>query len=71
MAEETKIVPNTAALIKATVAQPQTAVAYGFADRIPSNWDLTSEGDVVKGTNLMTGRTFSGSMEEFNTLLRG
>lgn len=70
MADEIKVVANTAALAKATLAPAQAPVAYGFADKVPSNWGLTSEGDTIIGTNLVTGRQFSGTMAEFNALLR-
>jgi hypothetical protein len=40
-------------------------------DRIPCNWHLSVNDNVVYGVNNVSGEEFEGSMEEFNKALRG
>lgn len=44
------------------------------AERVPSNWKITPvEGgnDMINAVNTQTGLTFSGTVAEFNKLLKG
>lgn len=46
--------------------------ALSLNERIPSNWYITpEEDDKVSCVNGITGRTFNGTMAEFNAMLRG
>lgn len=41
-------------------------------EKIPSTWNITADpDDNIIFVNNQTGRTFEGTIEEFNTLLRG
>jgi hypothetical protein len=43
-----------------------------FKDKVPANWSLSQniDGRII-GINLNSGESFSGTMKEFNTALRG
>jgi hypothetical protein len=42
-----------------------------FSDRIPSNWDIEMDGDVIRARNTVSLEVFRGTMAEFNDRLRG
>lgn len=51
---------------KLTVEEPMTEEDY-----VPANWNLTSASEGgVEGYNIITGRKFKGTTEEFNRMLR-
>ena len=46
--------------------------AETLANKIPSNWVITpGEGDNIVAVNNITKKTFEGSVEDFNQILRG
>ena len=63
-------VPNTIALAKAQ-EKAATKVPVVSADLIPCNWEFSWDDDVLIAKNMITGREFTGSKEEFRELIRG
>ena len=59
---------DTSALVAASA--PKTT-ASAPADKMPCNWDLKWEGDVLVGKNIVTGHDFEGTKAEFQEMLRG
>ncbi len=68
--------------IAPTVATPQPSMKVGIdsnvkvmlsADKIPSNWKITviDDNDKIEANNLETRSVFSGTIAEFNKLLKG
>ena len=58
--------PNVPPHVQAARAAPQKR------DLVPSDWVLIlGDGDEISGRNLATGRSFVGTMLEFNKMLRG
>lgn len=57
------IVADTTALSKVNTNLPRAA-----GESIPSNWEITpgKEDEIVNCYNIRTGRTFTGTMENFN-----
>ena len=53
-----------------TPAAPPVAPFVG-GELSPCNWNITPEGTGIVAQNNDTGRIYSGSMEDFNSLLRG
>jgi hypothetical protein len=60
------------------ISQKEPAVAAvevqkpSYKDLTPAHWNLVESGDgLVTGTNVKSGETFSGSIAEFNELLKG
>lgn len=43
------------------------------ADKVPANWKITcaDDSDIIEATNMETRSVFSGTIAEFNTLLKG
>ena len=54
-----------------TVAVQVQKVATNPSEKIPSNWTIVADGDNVTAYNNVTRRNFSGTIQEFNELLRG
>jgi len=49
----------------------ETAV-FNTVEKVPNTWHIIAgENDTIIAANNSTGRTFEGTMEEFNALLRG
>jgi hypothetical protein len=49
----------------------QASTPLGGADNIPSNWNITPDGDKVQAVNNITGNVFKGTHKEFSAMLRG
>jgi hypothetical protein len=65
-----EIKPETPAMVKPDTSKLR-GTALSNADTIPSNWDIKASEDGLTATNNITGRTFTGSSEEFSAMLRG
>jgi len=62
---------NAAPEITAPAVKVETE-AFNTTEKVPNTWHiLAGEDDTIVAANNSTGRTFEGTMEEFNTLLRG
>ena len=62
--------------VVAPVAQepsPESTSGVTFAqnERIPSDWVINPVADKIGAVNNKTGKRFVGTMQEFNTLMRG
>jgi len=71
--EETPPVVETppAVEVPTTLTEEEVAILVDV-EKIPSNWAITSpEEGVIEAQNNVTGRIFTGTMEEFNSILRG
>lgn len=59
----------------ALVTTPAVTTPIGFslpADKIPSNWRIASTGeDTIEAVNNETRTKFSGTVAEFNRMLKG
>ena len=64
------VVANTGALAKAQ-EKAVTPVPVVSADLIPCNWSFSWDDDLLMARNIITGREFKGSKEEFRELIRG
>jgi hypothetical protein len=69
-ASTVEIKPETPAMITPDTSKLR-GVALSNADAIPSNWDIQADEDGICATNNITGRTFTGSSEDFSAMLRG
>ena len=63
-------VANTSALAKAQ-EKTATPVPVVSAELIPCNWSFSWDDDLLIAKNIITGREFKGSKEEFRELIRG
>ena len=64
------IVANTSALAKANTINATKPVTVS-AEQQPCNWELSWEDAVLVGKNIITGREFRGSKEDFRELMKG
>ena len=62
------IVANTAALAKAQATKPAIVAP---SEASPCNWSFSWDDDLLIAKNIITGREFKGSKEEFRELIRG
>ena len=64
------LVADTSALAKANMANANKPVVVA-SEQQPCNWELSWEDDTLVGTNIITGREFRGSKEDFRELMKG
>ena len=64
------VVANTGALARANMANANKPVVVA-AELQPCNWEFSWEDDVLVGKNIITGREFRGSKEDFRELMKG
>lgn len=73
-ADKEQAFPNTSDTRTVTDVDKEIkqANADTLANRIPSNWVITpGEGDDIVAVNNITKKTFTGSVADFNSILRG
>jgi hypothetical protein len=65
--EETVKVEST---MKAQLKTPSEA-PFTANERVPSNWSIMPDGDMIEARHNFTLRVFKGTIAQFNNLLRG
>jgi hypothetical protein len=75
MATQNTVVPVVTQVPKleaetAIKASEKQMVILKPVETVPSNWDIVPQGDGIFAKNIQTGRTFEGSVEEFNKFIK-
>jgi hypothetical protein len=51
--------------------QPVIEQPFSVRERVPSDWEINPEGDIIVARNSSTARIYKGTVADFNKLLRG
>lgn len=65
------IAPQPKVVKPAEVEPVVTEQPFSVRERIPSDWEINPEGDIIVARNSSTARIYKGTMADFNKLLRG
>jgi hypothetical protein len=61
---------KTESVVK-TQLKTSSEAPFTANERVPSNWSITADGDMIEARHNVTLRVFKGTIAQFNTLLRG